>query len=216
MWNCSSCTLLNECKFILCALCSTPRPSISPQSCAMPHANPSSTIHENALQTDPSTTPQQRNKKRKSNKSWTNVSSASSYLQFEYNHHQENSVIRSVANLHLDSQPKSSSINDMANYGLYCDEYHDLESRIQGSKNKNFKQNLKQLNHHSLQSIKPSVHVTQARKRRYNKYKITDIFASNASFILDNEYNENDICNLILNNSTQTQTKITFLKSIWP
>merc|ERR1719242_2607121 len=53
-------------------------------------------------------------------------------------------------------------------------------------------------------------------RRKKSKYTITDIFASNSSFILDHEYNEDDICNLILSNSTQTQTKIKFLKSIWP
>lgn len=170
--------------------------------------------------------------KRQKKKSWKKVSSASSYLQFEYGDHHKNGTSHSV---HTNSV-RTSSINDMANYGFDDIEYQDLETLISGNKALSHasSKSIKNLQRHSLyqnsydaqinakfkaKHMPHSNHLIMNRRklrRKKSKYTITDIFASNSSFILDHEYNEDDICNLILSNSTQTQTKIKFLKSIWP
>ena len=144
---------------------------------------------------------------------------------------------------------KSSSIDDLANYGFgeTFEDYNfdDIEAITHSNISHSSIKNVKQLTRNSIyknsadaaaearfrqksssnghnrgqsaMSMERNNYAQQQRQRKKrSKYSITDIFACNSSFILDHEYNEDDICNLILNNSTQTQTKIRFLTSIWP
>lgn len=119
--------------------------------------------------------------------------------------------------------------------------YMDIESMVSSNISHSSTKNLKQLTRNSIykatgcglgdnkfrpspgnrstrnQSFSLQNQYSQRRRRRKkSRYSITDIFATNSSFVLDHEYNEEDICNLILSNSAQSQTKITFLQSIWP
>lgn len=183
-------------------------------------------------------------------KGWKTVSSVSSLLSFEYSDPSH----RNRNNNGNYNGGKTSSIDDLANYGFGFEDYtfNDIEaitaSNISHSSIKNVQKltrnskyrnsadgaaetrfkgkarassstnNHNNHNHAIPGSYNDKYIQNQQRlmKKRRSKYSITDIFACNSSFILDHEYNEDDICNLILNNSTQTQTKIKFLKSIWP
>merc|ERR1719242_2380308 len=140
---------------------------------------------------------------------------------------------------------RNSSISDLRNYAFNdqyeLDEeeesYMDIESVMENSKiSHSSTKNLKELSKNSMyrnagglgdnrfrptspmRSNSYNVSRPHSRKsrRKKSRYSITDIFASNSSFVLDHDYNEDDICNLILSNSTQSQTKIKFLQSIWP
>merc|ERR1719242_1386802 len=140
---------------------------------------------------------------------------------------------------------RNSSISDLRNYAFNdqyeLDEeeesYMDIESVMDNSKiSHSSTKNLKQLSRNTLyrnaghgglgdNRFRPTSPLrsgyaqrphSRKSRRKKSKYSITDIFASNSSFILDHGYNEDDICNLILSNSTQSQTKIKFLQSIWP
>jgi len=252
-WNCPSCTLLNDRTLLCCSLCSTPRPSPSLHPSALHQSPPSvpgvpfmpsiGAPPEPAIASPSYLTVTPQTSKRAKKKAWKKVHSASSYLQFEYsdtgNRRDQQYLDMSAGG---NGQPRSSSINDMANYGLDDYEFNDMESIISSNISHSSTKNLRQLTRNSIykntfdaaadsrfktkrehkspgngsSSLTDSNGHSRKGRKRYSKYTITDIFASNSSFILDHEYNEEDICNLILNSSSQTQTKIKFLKSIWP
>ena len=193
-------------------------------------------------QSDPPLNARQHQNNRKQ-KGWKTVSSVSSLLSFDYSDDSHRNRNGNYSN------NKTSSIDDLANYGFGFEDYtfNDIEaithSNISHSSIKNVKQltrnskyrnsadgaaetrfksrsspNGRTIHNHAIAGSYNDKYIQnqQRLRKKRSKYSITDIFASNSSFILDHEYNEDDICNLILNNSTQTQTKIKFLKSIWP